>query len=87
VDREFGPNYLARKALFAKGLRERRLTTQEIEAALPSGALTASERWLLYYSLRASQVEIIDELTGEVDPGFAPEDASRIPDDGTDPGR
>jgi hypothetical protein len=86
VDQEFGPNYLARKALFAKGLRQGRLTVQEIEAALPSGSLTASERWLLYYSLRASQVEIIDELSGEVDPGFAPEDASRISDDGTGPG-
>ncbi len=86
MDQEFGPNYLARKALFAKGLRQGRLTVQEIEAALPSGTLTASERWLLYYSLRASQVEIIDELSGEVDQGFAPEDASRISDDGTGPG-
>ncbi len=86
MDQEFGPNYLARKALFAKGLRQGRLTVQEIEAALPSGTLTASERWLLYYSLRASQVEIIDELSGEVDQGFAPEDASRVSDDGTGSG-
>jgi len=76
VDQEFGPNYLARKALFVKGLRQGRLTTQEIEAALPSGTLTASERWLFYYSLRASQVEIVDALSGEVDPGFAPDDAT-----------
>ncbi len=87
MDQEFGPNYLARKALFAKGLRQGRLTMQEIEAALPTGTLTASERWLFYYSLRASQVEIIDEVSSrEVDPGFAPEDVSRISDDGTGPG-
>lgn len=76
MDQEFGPNYLARKALFAKGLRQGRLTTQEIEAALPTGTLTASERWLLYYSLRASQVEIVGALSGEVDPGFAPDDGT-----------
>ena len=81
MDQEFGPNYLARKALFAKGLRQGRLTTQEIEAALPSGTLTASERWLLYYSLRASQVEIIDELSEEAGPGDVDRDPSlyRLP--------
>jgi hypothetical protein len=61
---------MARKALFAKGLREGRLTVQEIESALPAGTLTAAERWLLYYSLRAAQVEIVDEVTGQVDHGF-----------------
>ncbi len=66
-----GKSYLARKALFAKGLREGRLTTREIEGALPAGALTAAERWLLYYSLRAAQVEIVDPVTGESDPPSA----------------
>ncbi len=65
-----GKSYLARKALFTKGLRGGRLTTREIEEALPSGVLTAAERWLLYYSLRAARVEIVDERTGQVDPGF-----------------
>jgi hypothetical protein len=46
------------------------LTVQEIEEALPAGTLTAAERWLLYYSLRAAQVEIVDEVTGQVDHGF-----------------
>lgn len=65
-----GKSYLARKHLFAKGLREGRLTVQEIEEALPPGVLTAAERWLLYYSLRAAEVEIVDTLTGVVDPGL-----------------
>jgi len=70
VENRIGKSYMARKALFAKGLREGRLTVQEIEEALPAGTLTAAERWLLYYSLRAAQVEIVDEVTGQVDHGF-----------------
>lgn len=70
MDNKVGTSYLARKALFAKGLKTGRLTVQEIERALPAGTLSAAERWLLYYSLRAAQVEIIDEVTGEVDHGF-----------------
>ena len=70
MENRIGKSYMARKALFAKGLREGRLTVQEIESALPSGTLTAAERWLLYYSLRAAQVEIVDEVTGQVDHGF-----------------
>lgn len=69
MDTKIGQSYVARKRLFAKGLRDGRLTVQEIERALPPGALTAAERWLLYYSLRAAQVEIVDQVTGEVDPG------------------
>jgi len=69
LDTKIGQSYVARKQLFAKGLRDGRLTVQEIERALPPGALTAAERWLLYYSLRAAQVEIVDQVTGEVDHG------------------
>jgi len=76
VEIRIGKSYTARKALFAKGLREGRLTMQEIEEALPAGTLTAAERWLLYYSLRAAQVEIVDEVTGQVDHGFQPETPS-----------
>jgi hypothetical protein len=75
MENRIGKSYTARKALFAKGLREGRLTVQEIEEALPAGTLTAAERWLLYYSLRAAQVEIIDEVTGQVDHGFMEEPA------------
>ncbi|HZA14388.1 MAG TPA: RNA polymerase sigma factor region1.1 domain-containing protein [Myxococcaceae bacterium] len=67
ADGKTGKSYLARKQLFAKGLRTGRLTVQEIEEALPPGTLTAAERWLLYYSLKAAEVEIIDAVTGEVD--------------------
>lgn len=70
MENRIGKSYTARKALFAKGLKEGRLTVQEIEEALPPGSLTAAERWLLYYSLRAAQVEIIDEETGQVDHGM-----------------
>ncbi|NMO14432.1 hypothetical protein HPC49_04950 [Pyxidicoccus fallax] len=73
MENRIGKSYMARKALFAKGLKEGRLSVQEIEAALPPGTLTAAERWLLYYSLRAAQVEIIDEVTGQVDHGFMSE--------------
>lgn len=76
MENRIGKSYVARKTLFAKGLREGRLTVQEIETALPSGTLTAAERWLLYYSLRAAQVEIVDEVTGQVDPGFLPHEAA-----------
>ena len=72
MENRIGKSYLARKGLFAKGIKDGRLTVQEIEEALPPGTLTAAERWLLYYSLRAAQVEIVDELTGQVDPGFVP---------------
>jgi hypothetical protein len=70
VENRIGSSYVARKQLFAKGIRDGRLTVQEIEQALPAGTLTAAERWLLYYSLRAAQVEIIDEVTGQIDHGF-----------------
>ncbi|MCI0572543.1 MAG: hypothetical protein L0Y66_17455 [Myxococcaceae bacterium] len=70
MENRIGSSYLARKALFAKGIKNGRLTVKEIEEALPAGSLTAAERWLLYYSLRAAQVEILDEETGQVDTGF-----------------
>jgi hypothetical protein len=70
ADSKIGRSYEARKALFTKGLREGRLTVREIEESLPTGVLTAPERWLLYYSLRAAQVEIVDEQTGQVDHGL-----------------
>ncbi len=54
-------SHRARKALFQRGIRQGQLSVSEIETALPPGALTPSERWLLYYSLRASGVEIRDE--------------------------
>ncbi len=79
MENRIGKSYVARKALFAKGLRDGRLTVQEIEAALPPGTLTAAERWLLYYSLRAAQVEIIDEVTGEVDHGLSLAELSAAP--------
>lgn len=74
MENRIGSSYVARKQLFSKGIRDGRLTVQEIEEALPAGTLTAAERWLLYYSLRAAQVEIVDEVTGQVDHGFGHEE-------------
>lgn len=51
----------ARKEIFQRGIQQGWLTVREIEQALPAGSLTDSERWLLYYSLRASGVELRDE--------------------------
>ena len=51
-------SHRARKELFQRGIRQGFLTVEEIERALPGGALSDAERWLLYYSLRASGVEI-----------------------------
>ncbi len=46
--------------LFKRGLRRGFLTVQEIEGALPPGALTAAERWLLYYCLREAEIQLRD---------------------------
>ena len=43
------------------------MTIQEIEDSLPSEALTAAERWLLYYSLHAAEIEIRDECGATVE--------------------
>lgn len=56
----------ARKALFQLGIRRGHLTLDEIDRALPAGSLSPSERWLLFYSLRASGVEIRDRDGGAV---------------------
>jgi hypothetical protein len=66
----------ARKALFQLGIGRGHLSLEEIERALPPGSLSPAERWLLFYSLRASGVEIrdrsgaaVDEPPGELPPG------------------
>jgi sigma-70-like protein len=57
----------ARKALFQLGIRRGHLTLDEIDRALPPGSLSPSERWLLFYSLRASGVDIRDRGGDEVE--------------------
>jgi hypothetical protein len=61
-------SHRARKALFQRGIQRGALTVEEIERAVPEGSLTDSERWLLYYSLRASGVEIRDARGAPVEP-------------------
>ena len=57
---KIGRSHKARKALFTRGIRRGFLTVEEIDEALPPGTLTDAERWLLYYSLHASRVEVVD---------------------------
>ncbi len=74
-----GRSHKERKQLFQRGLRRGFLTIQEIETALPPGSLTAAERWLLYYSLRAAEVEIRDESGQLVTvPALAPEELEEL---------
>jgi hypothetical protein len=63
-----GKNHRARKELFARGLRQGYLDVEEIEQAMPEGSLTPSERWLLYFSLRAAEIEIRLEPGAEAPP-------------------
>ena len=57
---KIGRSHKARKALFTRGIRRGFLTVEEIDEALPPGSLTDAERWLLYYSLHASRIEVLD---------------------------
>lgn len=58
---KIGREHKARKALFTKGIRRGFLTLAEIDDALPAGSLTDAERWLLFYSLHAARVQILDD--------------------------
>ncbi|HEX4383747.1 MAG TPA: hypothetical protein VH083_12380 [Myxococcales bacterium] len=57
---KIGREHKTRKALFTRGIRRGYLTLEEIDEALPNGSMTDAERWLLFYSLHASRVEILD---------------------------
>lgn len=60
-------SHAARKTLFRVGIRRGHLTLDEIDRALPPGSLSPAERWLLFYSLRASGVEIRDRSGAPVE--------------------
>ena len=64
---KIGRSHKARKALFTRGIRRGFLTVEEIDEALPPGSLTDAERWLLYYSLHAARVEVLDRRGRRVD--------------------
>ena len=57
---KIGRSHKARKALFTRGIRRGFLSLGEIDEALPAGSMTDAERWLLFYSLHAARVEILD---------------------------
>lgn len=50
----------ARKALFKKGKRQGYLTFQEISEAIPEIMMSPADRWLLFYSLRAMGIQLLD---------------------------
>jgi hypothetical protein len=62
----------ARKALFQLGIRRGHVSLDEIDRALPAGSLSPSERWLLFYSLRAAGVEIRDRAGSSVEVATQP---------------
>jgi hypothetical protein len=76
---KIGRSHKARKALFARGIRRGYLLIGEIDEALPPGSLTDAERWLLFYSLKASRVEVRDvdgnAIALEERPSISPADA------------
>jgi hypothetical protein len=57
---KIGREHKSRKALFTRGIRRGFLTLEEIDEALPAGSMSDAERWLLFYSLHAARVEILD---------------------------
>lgn len=61
MNAKIGSSHLARKELFRKGIQRGYLTVEDVEGALPAGTLAAAERWLLYYSLRAAEIEIVGD--------------------------
>ena len=73
---KIGRSHKARKALFTRGIRRGFLSVAEIDQALPPGSLTDAERWLLYYSLKASRVEVRDSDGNAVEVEERPAEAS-----------
>ncbi len=46
--------------LFIRGLRVGHLAVEEVEGSLPPELMSAAERWLFYFSLHASDIELRD---------------------------
>lgn len=77
---KIGRSHKARKALFARGIRRGYLLIDEIDEALPPGSLTDAERWLLFYSLKASRVEVRDANGHAVELAERPQAGSSEPE-------
>jgi hypothetical protein len=75
---KIGRSHKARKALFTRGIRRGFLSVEEIDEALPPGSLTDAERWLLYYSLKASRVEIRDSEGNSLELEERPAEATNV---------
>lgn len=77
---KIGRSHKARKALFARGIRRGYLLIDEIDEALPPGSLTDAERWLLFYSLKASRVEVRDSEGNSIELAERPQAAQSEPE-------
>ncbi len=77
---KIGRSHKARKALFARGIRRGYLLIDEIDEALPPGSLTDAERWLLFYSLKASRVEVRDSEGNSIELAERPQPAQSEPE-------
>lgn len=63
-----GGGHARRKELFVRGLRQGHLLVDDVEEALPPGLMTAPERWLFYFSLRAFEVDLRDRQGRSLSP-------------------
>lgn len=63
-----GGGHIIRKSLFVRGIQQGYLDIEEVERVMPKGLLTPAERWLFYFSLRASEVELRDSEGRAVTP-------------------
>ena len=77
---KIGRSHKARKALFARGIRRGYLLIDEIDEALPPGSLTDAERWLLFYSLKASRVEVRDSEGNSIELAERPQATQSEPE-------
>ncbi len=55
---KMGKSHREKIHLFQAGLRRGFVTSQEVDAVLPEDQANDAERWLLYYSLQAAEIEI-----------------------------
>jgi hypothetical protein len=63
-----GGGHRRRMELFMRGIKQGHIDVEEVEEALPPELLTAPERWLLYFSLHAADVELRDRAGNVLTP-------------------
>ena len=71
VEFRTGVAHSLRKALFIRGLRQGFLAVDEVDEALSPGLMSAAERWLFFFSLHASGVQLRDAAGRPLSPDEA----------------